>query len=83
MVGDSIAAQSSQRVSYNVRACGTWSCCLQLRVIMCTFVSKMLESSSFNKLLSGAKNCYKVLQLSVGKYRQQGYEPEVRWNLLC
>jgi len=34
---------------------------LQLQTIMCTFVSKMLDSSSFNKLLSGARECHKML----------------------
>eukprot|EP00878_Enallax_costatus_P022845 GHUV01024275.1.p1 GENE.GHUV01024275.1~~GHUV01024275.1.p1 ORF type:complete len:537 (+),score=158.41 GHUV01024275.1:657-2267(+) len=34
----------------------------QLRRIQCTFVLRMLESSSFNKLLSGVRECNKLLQ---------------------
>lgn len=51
-------------------------CCVQLRVIMCAFVSKMLESSSFNKLLSGAKECHRALKRAA--HKDHGFDPQVR-----
>lgn len=50
--------------------------CVQLRGIMCAFVSKMLESSSFNKLLSGARECCRAVKRAANKDR--GFDPEVR-----
>jgi hypothetical protein len=38
-----------------------WLLSLQLAQVQCLFVSKMLESSSFNKLLSGVRECNRML----------------------
>jgi hypothetical protein len=45
---------------------------LQLRVIRCAFVNKMLESSSFNKLLTGARECNRMLELAIGNKSRAG-----------
>jgi hypothetical protein len=45
---------------------------LQLRVIRCAFVNKMLESSSFNKLLTGARECNRMLELAISNKSRAG-----------
>lgn len=71
-------------------ACFTWprdlliyACLLplQLRRIQCTFVLKMLESSTFNKLLSGVRECNKLLKEAATLKRsdKEQFRALIRW----
>lgn len=48
--------------------------CLQLRLIRRAFVNKMLDSSTFNKLLSAARECNRLLAEAL---RSKNQDPEV------
>lgn len=67
------------------RCCNPLQCALpllcwlplsQLRAIMHAFVTKMLESSTFNKLLSGARECHKMLRIASNNWKEP-YQREV------
>lgn len=55
----------------------------QLHNIICTFVSKMLDSSSFNKLLSGARECNKILSTAVKECDAQPNGDQLLQVLCC
>jgi hypothetical protein len=71
-----------QESPLHVLTCCCWlgccvCCCLQLAQVQCLFVSKMLESSSFNKLLSGVRECNRML-LAAARNGSRQYGPTLK-----
>jgi hypothetical protein len=54
-----------------------WRLFLQLAQVQCLFVSKMLESSSFNKLLSGVRECNRML-VAAARHGNRQYGPTLK-----